>query len=249
MTIDKNNIPSFVDDSNIGRKDIPYHYHGYAYDPTKIIRFITRSLEAHRKGLKMVPYRNPIHLGKLKEVTGEPVTDFEEKIPDEVIAWRILTQAPGTRGSDPGIGIKERKPSYRELVENEEGSYIRLGWIIDNWVSFQLLGKSIGDKLELTKWFRGRMLSLKPVIEFLGAEKFYWLGSGRNTELSYNKPIKDIPEELYFFRTEEIYVLELNTFEDLYVELGLGPDLRQSYENHINSFINAIRHETIRRAS
>jgi len=234
-------MSEITENAIIDKEFIPYLRTGQSYSPDELIRLITRALEISKPGLKIVPYRNEIHVGKLNEITGEKNDHYANEIPDELIAWRYLKQAPGARGSDPFIGISERKPQYRELIEDDKGIRIRYGWIVDSLLGFQLLAKSTGERIELTNWFRNRMLALTPIIRFLGAERFYWLGCSLADEKNYTMPIKDFPEEKFFIRTGIIYEIEVNTLNKLFIELGLGPDLREQYQEHINNLLRSMR--------
>jgi len=220
---------------------VPPMYHVAAKDIDELIRLLAVALERAKPELKVVPYRNEFHLGKLKDVTGDKTIEFKGEVPEYVIAWRLLKQAPARRGTEPSHGIAERKPVYRDVVSGENGLQLRYGWYIDSYVGFQLLAKSTKEQAEFRRWFRKQMVSLTPALKFLGAERLYWLGLGSLGELPYNRPLNELPEDIYFFRTEDVYIVEESYIRYLSVDLNMGLEDKEEYDLFIDRIIDDIK--------
>ena len=232
-----------------GREKLPlvegkYMYSGARYSMRELLRVIVVSLQKTKPELLIVPYRNEVGISHLKKILNEenaiqtPTSD----IPDDLISWRIIKRAPVCRTSDnepfSSNGVKDRRPRYVEAINEEKETTIRWSWEFEFLIGFHLYSKSVDSTLQLEDWFINQMLLLGPAINFLGAQRFYYLGSGRDIELNYNRSMSNMPEHLYYFRTEEAYTTHEATMRNLILSIGFDDQGAKKMDKNYNDMLD-----------
>ena len=176
-------------------------------------------LDIEKPGLVFAP-AYPDYLMKGTEEYKRTMDNPTEKFRD-TITYFVTREEPGAKGGNkqPFGGTREVTPRIREILEDADTSQQIYGQWFDTLVQFDAWCLTNYEAENMSLWFKRFMTQYRDYFKHMGLSEilFWWRGK--------DNTLRDLNDRLhsrslvYFIRTEEISVVDLNKLKNIEVEI------------------------------